>query len=302
MCEGSWGVGTWGVFAGGDAHRSQEFLPCVDTCVARGRCGPRMGCRGERGPAVCGLVGPTRGSESLRGGWTKPPGWGLEPEGTELDLRPRCKVLGVELLLSGGTVCEDQSEEGKMEGDRNDAGMQEGERKKGEMGGNRRGGKTKNLVICHGNRQERNSPRDRSQLETGRLHKPKDMMENTTVPSKMETERGSPWGKDTEIKGWDSWEHKKVRRGSARTRLETNGDLHCRRMERHITSESNTGKESARPKAAGYDSWWPRGPEPRQTPLSMRGILQAGTLGRVAAPSYRGIFEAQESKPSLLCW
>lgn len=36
VCEGSWGVGTWGVFAGGDAHGSQEFLPCVDTCVARG--------------------------------------------------------------------------------------------------------------------------------------------------------------------------------------------------------------------------------------------------------------------------
>ena len=98
-------------------------------------------------------------------------------------------------------------------------------RKKGGMEGNRQGGKTKNHVICHGNRQERNSPRDRSQLETGRLHKPKDMMENTTVPGKMETERGSPWGKDTEIKGWDSWEHKKVRRRSVSTQLETNGDL-----------------------------------------------------------------------------
>ena len=98
-------------------------------------------------------------------------------------------------------------------------------RKKGGMEGNRQGGKTKNLVICHGNCQERSSPRDRSQLETGRLHKPKDVMENTTVPGKMETERGSPWGKDTEIKGWDSWEHKKVRRRSVRTQLETNGDL-----------------------------------------------------------------------------
>ena len=93
-----------------------------------------MGCRGERRPAVCGLVGPTRGSESLRGGWTKPPGWGLEPEGTELDVHLRCKVLGAQLLLSGGTVCEDQREEGKMEGDRNDAGMQEGE-KEGRDGG-----------------------------------------------------------------------------------------------------------------------------------------------------------------------
>lgn len=178
----------------------------------------------------------------------KPPGWGLEPEGPELDLRPRCKVLGAELLLSGGTVCEDQSEEGKMEGDRSDAGMQEGERKKGEMGGNRRGGKTKNLVICHGNRQERNSPRDRSQLETGRLHKPKDMMENTTVPSKMETERGSPWGKDTEVKGWDSWEHKKVRRGSARTRLETNGDLQRMGFPGAQKGEEGVCKNSARDK------------------------------------------------------
>ena len=93
-----------------------------------------------------------------------------------------------------------------------------------------------------------------------------------------------------------------VRRGSARTRLETNGHLRCRRMERHIASDSNTGKESPRPKAAGSDSWWPRGREPRRAPLSVGGILQAGTLGRVAAPSSRGIFTAQESKPSLLRW
>lgn len=42
------------------------------------------------------VVGPSRGPEHLVGGWTKPPGWGLEPEGSELDVRPRCKVLGVE--------------------------------------------------------------------------------------------------------------------------------------------------------------------------------------------------------------
>lgn len=92
------------------------------------------------------MVGPTRGSESLRGGWTKPPGWGLEPEGTELDVHLRCKVLGAELLLSGGTVCEDQREEGKMEGDRNDAGMQEGE-KEGRDGGKQ--ARRKNKKPCH---------------------------------------------------------------------------------------------------------------------------------------------------------
>lgn len=254
------------------------------------------------------MVGPTRVSESLRGGWTKPPGWGLKA------LSWMC-VRDARSLQQSGAAAEwrrgrrcvrTTGRKGRWKETGTMQGCREGEKKKGEMEGNRQGGekiggkkqKDKNPVIRHSNPQERNSATDRGHLETGRPHKPKDMMENRAMPGKIDTERQKPWGKDgVQRMGFPGAQD--MRRGSARTELETNGDLRCRQIERHVASGSNTGKGSARPKAAGSDSWWPRGPEPRQAPLSVGGILQAGTLGRVAAPSSRGILPAQESKPSL---
>lgn len=71
----------------GDTHGSQE-VPQVDACVARGETWPRIGCR-ERGPVVCGWCVPQGGPRAQ-----VTPRVGTE--GTELDVRPRCKVLAAE--------------------------------------------------------------------------------------------------------------------------------------------------------------------------------------------------------------
>lgn len=83
-------------------------------------------------------------------------------------------------------------------------GCRKGEKKKGEMEGNRQGGKKigggkkknrKPLSFININPQERNSTTDRSHLQTERAHKPKDVIENRAVPGKIDTERQKPWGK-----------------------------------------------------------------------------------------------------------
>ena len=85
-----------GVFPGGDARGSQEDPPMEGIlCHQTGDAGQEWDAmRNVQRPSAGG--GSLRGSERLGGGWTKPPGWGLEPEGSELDVRPRCKVLGAE--------------------------------------------------------------------------------------------------------------------------------------------------------------------------------------------------------------
>lgn len=140
--------------------------------------------------------------------------------------------------LSGGV--EDGVETtGGRDGRRpNDAGMQERGEKKGDGGKQARReedrrGKKKNrkpLSFININPQERNSNRQKPPSDR-RPHKTQGRIENRAVPGKISTERQKPWGK-CEFKGWDSREHKDMRRGLV-TELKTNGDLRCRQIERH---------------------------------------------------------------------
>ena len=85
-----------------------------------------------------------------------------------------------------------------MEGDRNDAGMQGGGEKEGRDTGKqakRKKRSEKNSVSFLMATPRKGTPQETgSLLETGRLQKPKHMIENSTVPGKIETGRGEPSG------------------------------------------------------------------------------------------------------------
>lgn len=185
-------------------------------------------------------------------------------------------------------------------------GCRKGEKKKGEMEGNRQGGKKigggkekqkKPLSFININPQERNSTTDEATFRPKDPIKPKDGIENRAVPGKISTERQKPWERWSSKDG-DSREHKDMR-GSARTELKTNADLRCRQIERHAASGSSTGKGSARPKAAGST---PGGPwTPRQAPLSVRGS-PGGNAGAGCRALLQGHLAGPGIEPSLRHW